>query len=114
MGTPRHGRWAQLLSVCWVVLAIHCGAGPCLFAQTPLTNDVCSGATVIPAAGPFPYLTDVIPDISGASTDLDPPFPTCAISGLTNSVWFKFAPTATALYRFSTCADTATTVDDTV
>src|SRR5437773_6558741 len=26
----------------------------------------------------------------------------------------KFAPTATALYRFSTCGDTATTVEDTV
>jgi uncharacterized repeat protein (TIGR01451 family) len=78
-------------------------------------NDQCPGAQVIPAAGPFPYLTTTVPDITGATTAGDPQAPSC--QGLVSrSVWYAFTPAATASYTFSLCSDapTATTVDDTV
>jgi uncharacterized repeat protein (TIGR01451 family) len=78
-------------------------------------NDQCGGAQVIPAAGPFPYLTTTVPDISGATMAGDPPTPSCQIL-LSRSVWYSFTPATTASYTFSLCADapTATTVNDTV
>lgn len=78
-------------------------------------NDTCAGAEVIPAAGPFPYLTAITADITDATTAGDPPLPTCQTS-VSRSIWYRFTPTATATYTISTCADapTGTTVDDTV
>jgi len=78
-------------------------------------NDQCGGAAVIPAAGPFPYLTTTVSDITGATITGDPPTPSCQ-SLLSRSIWYSFTPAATASYSFSICADapTATTVDDTV
>ena len=78
-------------------------------------NDQCAGSQAIPGAGPFPYLTTTVSDISGATTAGDPPSPTCQ-SLVSRSVWYSFMPATTASYSFSLCADapTATTVDDTV
>jgi uncharacterized repeat protein (TIGR01451 family) len=78
-------------------------------------NDQCAGAEVIPAAGPFPYLTSLIADISSATLTGDPPAPSCQPT-VSRSVWYSFTPAATASYTFSLCADaqTGTTVDDTV
>lgn len=78
------------------------------------TNDVCSGATIIPRAGPFPYLSPVV-DISTATIPNDPPapgpyYPTRVIRG----VWYKFAPAVSASYTLATCSGpdaTATTAD---
>jgi hypothetical protein len=46
--------------------------------STPLVappNDTCAGAEVVPAAGPFPYLTAVTADITDATPAGDPPVP---------------------------------------
>jgi hypothetical protein len=85
---------------------------------TPLVappNDTCAGAEVIPAAGPFPYLTTVTADITDATSAGDPPAPSCQPS-VSRSIWYRFTPSATAIYTISSCADapTGTTVDDTV
>lgn len=77
-------------------------------------NDRCEGAEVIPGAGPFPYLTSVTSDVSGATTAGDPPAPTCQ-PNVSRSVWYSFTPAGSGRYTFSLCADapTGTTVDDT-
>ena len=85
---------------------------------TPLAvpaNDLCANAEVIPAAGPFPYMTAVTADITDATTSGDPPLPSCQ-TNVSRSIWYRFTPSATATYMISTCAldGTATTVDDTV
>jgi len=88
--------------------------------NTPLVapaNDLCSGAEVIPGAGPFPYLTAVTADITDATTTGDPPIPSCVTPPtVSRSMWYTFTPAVTADYIISSCADapTATTVDDTV
>jgi hypothetical protein len=75
-------------------------------------NDLCSGAEVIPGNGPFPYLSAVA-DTALATTNSDPPTPQCQ-SSCSRSVWYRFTPATTAAYTLSTCADTATTVFDTL
>ena len=89
-------------------------AGP-VAPQVAPSNDLCAGAEVIPAAGPFPYLTAVTSDITDATTTGDPPLPSCQ-TNVSRSIWYRFTPSATATYDFSTCASdgTASTVDDTV
>src|ERR1041384_2880155 len=81
----------------------------------PPPNDTCAGAEIIPAAGPFPYLTAVTADITDATNTGDPTVPSCQTS-VSRSIWYRFTPTATATYTISACADspTGTTVDDTV
>lgn len=80
------------------------------------SNDTCSGAQVIPAAGSFPYLTTTV-DITGATLTGDPATPSCTTNGgpISRGVWYTFTPSNSNRYEFSTCADqgTATTVDDT-
>jgi hypothetical protein len=88
-------------------------SAPSLQAATPPANDTCAGAVVIPAAGPFPYLTAVVPDITGATTTGDPPAPSCSTT-VARSIWYKFTPATAATYNFSVCSETATTVGDTV
>lgn len=77
-------------------------------------NDLCSGAEVIPSAGPFPYLTSV-QSMVGASAIGDPVVPSCAwwVAG---SLWYSFTPATSGVYTISSCADapTATTLEDTV
>ncbi|MEK6304145.1 MAG: HYR domain-containing protein, partial [Acidobacteriota bacterium] len=79
------------------------------------SNDLCAGAEVIPAAGPFPYLTAVTADITDATVTGDPPLPSCQTS-VSRSIWYTFTPSATSSYTISSCADapTGSTVDDTV
>lgn len=78
-------------------------------------NDQCPGAELIPPAGPFPYQTSLLPDISSATLNGDPAPPTCQ-PNVSRSVWYSFTPASTGAYSFSLCADapTGTTVDDTV
>ena len=80
----------------------------------PPTNDLCSGAEVIPGAGPFPYLTAVTSDITDATATGDPPLPSCQ-TNVSRSIWYTFTPATNGDYTISSCADgpTATTVDDT-
>jgi uncharacterized repeat protein (TIGR01451 family) len=83
--------------------------------QAPPANDTCATAQVIPAAGPFPYLTPVTPDITDATIAGDPPAPTCQ-TDVSRSIWYTFTPSVSGLYTISSCTDapTATTVTDTV
>ena len=86
-------------------------------AIAPPPNDLCDNAEIIPGAGPFPYLSLRIPDITAATTNGDPvPLPSDCndIQGLKPSrgIWYKFTPTASGFYTL-TANDTATTVDDT-
>lgn len=78
-------------------------------------NDACGGAETIPGSGPFPYVTNLTPDVTEATTTGDPTAPSCQ-SSVSRSIWYAFTPAATANYTFSSCADgpTGTTVDDTV
>jgi hypothetical protein len=78
-------------------------------------NDRCEGAEVVPGSGPFPYLTSITTDISGATATGDPPAPACQ-PNVSRSTWYRFTPAASGRYTFSACADapTASTVDDTV
>ncbi len=77
-------------------------------------NDECSGAEVVPAAGPFPHLTKTY-NITDATSVGDPPPPTCQ-ANVSRSIWFRFAPAATGDYTLALCSDASpgTTVDDTV
>lgn len=78
------------------------------------TNDLCSGATLIPRAGPFPYLSPIV-NIATATTPGDPPppgsfYPPLVIRG----VWYKFTPAVSATYTLATCSGpgaSATTAD---
>lgn len=83
-------------------------------ALAAASNDVCSGAEIIPSAGPFPYLTRV-QSMVGASVVGDLVSPSCA-SWVAGSLWYQFTPATTAVYVVSSCADapTATTLEDTV
>ena len=94
-------------------------AAPPALPQVAPSNDQCAGAEVIPGAGPFPVLTAVTADITDATVTGDPPVPSCqtCISGqVSRSIWYRFTPSVTATYDFSSCASdgTASTVDDTV
>src|ERR1041385_7699703 len=103
--------------ICAGVMAALLSAAASMFtvaaSPAPPSNDTCAGAAIIPAAGPFPYLTAVVSDITSATTTDDPPSPSCS-STVSRSIWYKITPATTAPYIFSVCADTATTVGDTV
>src|SRR4026208_1127130 len=69
-------------------------------AAVPPSNDQCSGAEVIPGAGPFPFLT-LQRIIDGAGNVGDPPLPppqTSFDTNITHSVWYKFTPAVGGLY----------------
>jgi hypothetical protein len=76
------------------------------------TNDVCSGAEIIPSAGPFPYLTSITDTLLADSAG-DPPDPPCQFAGF-RSIWYRFAPATSGDYVFTTESYTATRVFDTL
>ena len=84
-----------------------------LVAAVPPANDTCASAVVIPAAGPFPYLAPVVPDVTGATTTGDPPTASCYFGAVSRSIWYRFTPSSGGLYVLS-LNDTATTVLDTL
>jgi hypothetical protein len=98
------------IALAWLTAFLQPARG---FASAAPTNDLCAGAQIIPASGPFPYLTPVTADISGATTTNDPPASSCQ-PNVSRSIWYKFTPAASGQYVLSTSADTATTVNDTV
>jgi hypothetical protein len=79
----------------------------------PVPNDTCDGAEVIPADGPFPWLSTVA-DTRLAGKTGDPPSPTCATLNPDRSVWYRFTPAASGTYNLSLCTDTKTSVFDTL
>jgi hypothetical protein len=98
-------------------IAAEAAAPPRNTPLAPPPNDLCSGAEVIPSAGPFPHLTTVTADITDATVTGDPPIPSCLVTpSLSRTIWYRFTPAVTAEYTFSSCADapTATTVEDTI
>src|SRR5256714_900435 len=90
-------------------------AAPPRVPQVAPANDLCAGAEVIPASGPFPYSTATTADITDATTTSDPPLPSCQ-TDVSRSIWYSFTPSTSGIYTLATCSDapTATTVDDTV
>ena len=97
-----HGLLAALNLACLLASGVFASA-----AAPP--NDLCSGALVVPAAGPFPLVMPVVADISEAANNGDPPFPECGVV-LSRSIWYSFRPAQTAEYTLSVSADTLTTV----
>src|ERR1051325_448897 len=73
--------------------------------QAAPANDLCSGAEVIPAAGPFPYNTAITPDITDATITGDPPTPSCPTGSVSRSIWYTFTPSTSANYTIATCTD---------
>jgi hypothetical protein len=67
---------------------------------------------LIPPSGPFPYLTAVT-DTIGATSVGDPPDPSCQLAGF-RSIWYRFTPSASGDYAFTTVPFTATRVADTL
>jgi hypothetical protein len=100
------------LGAAWMLLFGSCPTQ----GAVPPPNDTCAGAEVVPGTGPFPYLTAVTPDVSGATTTGDPVTDLCGLSNdiLSRSVWYRFSPAESALYKLSVSGDTGTTVNDTV
>ena len=82
--------------------------------SAPPPNDQCFSAELIPAAGPFPYMSFVT-DIADATTSGDPPLPP-GLEGSTpsRSIWYAFTPAQSGFYTLSSCRDapTDTTVID--
>jgi hypothetical protein len=108
---PGHpvGRWRAALLLSLFILS-----GSALsFAAAP-PNDNCASATVIPGAGPFPYLSPRA-DITGATTAGDPPITEDFYkTRVVRSVWYVFTPAVNAIYTLATCAGagaTETTAD---
>jgi PKD domain-containing protein len=97
-----------------VLLALPLAGGVLSASAAIPSNDRCTNAMVIQPNGPFPYFTTPV-DITDATLASDPPLPSCQ-SDISRSVWYTFRPTATDVYRISTCgeAGTGTTVRDTV
>ena len=93
-----------------VYLALGCGQ---LAVASPPPNDACTGAEIVPGAGPFPYLSSVV-DVLDATSSNDPPAPSCAALSVVRGVWYRFTAPGTRLYTISCSEDTATTVQDTV
>ncbi len=77
----------------------------------PPANDQCAAAELIPANGPFPYLTSST-DMRQATTNGDPVLPANCAIGASHSIWYTFTPSTSALYTFSTGFDTGTTAMD--
>jgi len=96
------GGWLTAL----LLLLLLAGPDRC-FAAAP--NDNCATATVIPGAGPFPYLSPKV-DITTATINGDPPIGEEFYSTrVIRSVWYTFTPAANAIYTLSTCAGAGAT-----
>lgn len=77
-------------------------------------NDTCASPFVIWATNSFPYSTPIVDTTLATTSPLAPP-PCVTNYGAMPSreVWYKFTPTNTATYIFSTGPDTATRIEDT-
>src|SRR4051812_49412135 len=121
---PRHPGRAFPFQIVLSVLALRTLYGFMLAAlsvllivpaqSAPPPNDQCFSAELIPAAGPFPYMSFVT-DIADATTSGDPPLPP-GLEGSTpsRSIWYAFTPAQSGFYTLSSCRDapTDTTVID--
>src|SRR5262245_49810837 len=82
------------------------------------SNDDCSGAVVIPD-GPYPVLTAPVNAIDSTPDGSDDSGLTaaCNSAGVDRTVWYKFTPSVSTAYTFTTCpaqGATGNTVLDTV
>lgn len=78
----------------------------------PPASDLCSGATVIPPAGPFPHFT-ATNDITLAGVLGDPGDRSCATNVFVRSVWYRFTPSTSGIYSFATFGNPGSTVFET-
>ncbi len=85
----------------------------------PPANDTCAGAVVIPD-GPFPVVSDPVNVLDATPQGVDDPGvcpPDGAFFGMDHDIWFRFTPSVTGTYSFSSCAGAGavgSTVYDTV
>lgn len=79
----------------------------------PPANDDCSGAVLIPTAGPFPYTTAAVSIAS--ATDGSDPITTCQ-SNSHKGIWYAFTPDISGSYTISSCQSAAagSTVSDNI
>ncbi|MBI3843183.1 MAG: HYR domain-containing protein, partial [Planctomycetes bacterium] len=80
-------------------------------AAPPAGNDLCSGATILAAAGPFP-ITGSQTNILTQTVSVDDPNMSCgattpAIRKNARTVWFQWTPASTCVGTFATCNPTA-------
>lgn len=90
-----------------------------LFAAAP-ANDVCTGAVVIPAGGPFPYAAATV-DTTGTTNDTGDPdfacnakYPSTTPGALSHSVWYSFTPSASDNYQIDTLGTQPSSAYDTI
>jgi hypothetical protein len=79
---------------------------------TPPANDNCSGATVLPGAGPFP-ISGTENNIDLATTEAADPLQSCSFGGASqdqHSVWFRWTPTSSFQVLADTCGSNFDTV----
>jgi len=71
----------------------------------PPANDDCTGAIVIPD-GPFPLVTTPVEITEATPIEVDDGFHPCAFGGggADRTIWYKFTPSVSQGYVFSTCA----------
>lgn len=81
----------------------------------PPANDLCSGAQVLPGAGPFPLPSTLVnlTDATLTGVELSALTNTLRVSPVSRGIWYKFRPVTNAFYTVSTCTP-ATSVEDTV
>lgn len=84
-------------------------------SAAPPPNDTCANAEVIPgtAGATSPYFTAIVPDIRSATTNSEPPLTNSCGIALHGTVWYRFQPSDSGRFTFSTALDTATTLSDT-
>ncbi len=73
----------------------------------PPPNDNCDNAIPLTPAS-FPFLTEPIYDLSGATSVGDPEFECSLFRAPTNSVWYTFTPENSGTYALSTADGTVT------
>ena len=78
------------------------------------SNDTCENPIVIPSSIQAPYLTAKIDTTRATTTTtVSPPCVTNAGAVASRDVWYRFTPSTSGTYIFSTGTDTGTLIDDT-
>src|SRR3954447_4395728 len=98
--------WSWMLPALMLAVLV---LSPAAVAAPP-PNDTPSGAELIPAAGPFDYLTSTV--AIDEATDSQPPTPSCN-NFVSQDVWYTFTPAAAGQYTFTVQkTETATTLSN--
>lgn len=108
-------RILRMKSTTWSCVAVFAGLlfqGVTSKAVAP-ANDNCAGAILIPTNTAFPYLTPLVTNVNEATLAGDP-LPSCIEDAARRGIWYRFVPSQSGIYSFSTGEETATTAFDTI